>query len=300
VNSIERVRLDDLGHESLALVDVLLQFGEASLKKFLLGGRQVTEAVNGFNTVEPKLNETGEEIYALGGEERTLDKGGGDDTLFAIQGSEERVRELGTSVSHGEGGRSSTILGLYDLVTTELNAVNELVVGFALHTLPVLSLGKERNDGGTTVTTDNGNNGLVRFSAGNARKESSGSHDIKGGDTEQALGVENTCFRKSLCHDGDGGVDGVGNDQDVGCGCGLRDVSGQVPNDGRICVEKIISGHARLPGNTGGNYNDFDAFQSGMQLVSLVAYDVTRSIDMANIGSNTRCTANIIETQSSD
>jgi hypothetical protein len=48
-----------------------------------------------------------------------------DQAFLALHGTYDQLRELGTSVSHGQSGRASAVLGLDDLVTAKLDPVNE-------------------------------------------------------------------------------------------------------------------------------------------------------------------------------
>ena len=50
-----------------------------------------------------------------------------DNALLAFDSTDEHVRELGTRVRHREGSRASAVLGLYDLITSELDAVRKLL-----------------------------------------------------------------------------------------------------------------------------------------------------------------------------
>jgi hypothetical protein len=57
------------------------------------------------------------------------------------------------TVSHGESSRSSSVLGLDDLVTTELDSVNESLVLLTRNTLGSLGLGEEGNNRRSRVST---------------------------------------------------------------------------------------------------------------------------------------------------
>lgn len=87
-----------------------------------------------------ELNLRREEVDALLSEERALNEGGSNDTLLAVQSTEESIGELSTGVSHREGSASSTVLGLHDLITTKLNAMDQLVIDFTSDTLALVSL----------------------------------------------------------------------------------------------------------------------------------------------------------------
>ena len=156
-----------------------------------------------------ELNVGREVLDTLVLEQRALDERRGDDALLAAQATEKGVGELGTSVRHGERSRTSTVLRLDDLITTELDAVNELLVGLALDSLAVGDLGEKRDDGGTRVTADDGDVAFLGLDTGDAGEEAGGADDIEGGDTEQTLGVVLACLLQDFGSDGDGGVDGV-------------------------------------------------------------------------------------------
>ena len=69
------------------------------------------------------------------------------------------------------------------------------------------SLGEERDDCGTGVTTNDGDVLGGRVSALDLGDEARRADNIEGGDTEEALGVVDTLGLEDLSGDGDGGVD---------------------------------------------------------------------------------------------
>lgn len=197
-----RVGLDKVN----TLLDVLLKIAKASLKELLLVSSDVADGEDLLSTVGAKLDLGGEEVDTLVLVERGLDEGGLNDTLLALGGAEEGLGEAGTGESHGEGGGTSTVLGLDNLVTTELDAVHELVAGGTFD-VGVVGLGEERDDGDTGVTTNNGDllvGGVGTLELGD---EARGTDDVKGGDTEETLGVVDTLGLVDLGDDGDGRVD---------------------------------------------------------------------------------------------
>lgn len=147
-----------LSGKSPALLDVLLEVGQASGKQFLLFGGQRANGVDLLNTVRlnrpgfskqnygsirstyAKLDVRREEVDSLALEQRALDEGRRNDTLFTAQATEESIRELGTGVGHGQGSASSTIFSLYDFITAELNPMHELLVNLTLDGLTVVRL----------------------------------------------------------------------------------------------------------------------------------------------------------------
>lgn len=158
------------------------------------------------NTVGAELDLGGEEVNTLVLEERALNEGGLDDALLAVGGLEEGVGEASTGHGHGEGGGTSTVLGLDDLVTTELDAVDQLVTDGA-GDVGVVGLGEEGNDGHTGVATDDGDVLVGGAGALDLGDEAGSTDNVQGGDTEEALGVVDTLGLVDLGNDGDGRVD---------------------------------------------------------------------------------------------
>jgi hypothetical protein len=117
-----------------------------------------------------------------------------DNSRLAGKGSlEDEVSELGTGLGHREGGRSKTVLGLDNLVTTELDALDKGVAGLLVvedrsGELGV-GLGKDGDDGVARVSANDGDVVLGRVGglAGNLRGEGGSTDNVKGGDTEEAI-----------------------------------------------------------------------------------------------------------------
>lgn len=176
-----------------------------------------------------------------------------------------------TSESHGQSGGTSTILGLDNLITAELNAcsrksiaatrqetqweetqrkvrtVDKSVIAVSGDLEVGGDLAEEGNNGLARVTTDDGNGSLG--GVGQTRKllgEGLGANDIQSGDTEQALGVEDASSLEDLGGNRDGRVDGVGDDQSEGVGAELGDTLGQVTDNASVDLEEVVTGHAGL------------------------------------------------------
>jgi hypothetical protein len=238
------------------LLDVLGEVSDAGVEELLLVVGDLADGVDLLNTVGAELHVGGEVVAALVLEQRRVDKGRLDDVLLALGGLEERLGETGTSHGHGESGRASTVLGLDNLVTTELDAADvvlELLAGEV-----VARLGEEGNDGSAGVTTNDGDvlgGGVGVLDLGD---EARGTDNVEGGDTEETLGVVDALGLEDLGGDGDGRVDleksvfclmrsqldsayGVGDDQDVGLGGVVSDGLGEVTDDGGVGVEQVCS-----------------------------------------------------------
>ncbi len=80
-------------------------------------------------------------------------------------------------------------------------------------------------------------------------------------------------------------------------GSDLSGSLGKVTNDRGVGVEKVITGHSRLTGNTGGDDNNFDTLERISKLISLVTSSGGRSVDVRNVSSNTGSKTNIVQAQ---
>ena len=81
----------------------------------------------------------------------------------------------------------------------------------------------------------------------------------------------------------------VGDDQDVGIGGGLGGGLGEVADDGGVGVEQVVTGHAGLAGNTGGDQDNIATLQSVSQTGRgrVIAGDGALGVDVRDISSDT-------------
>ena len=187
------------------LLDVLLEVDEAGIEELLLVLVDGANLVDLLGTVGTELDAGSEEVDALVLEERGVNEGGLDDALLALSSAQERLGEASTGHGHGEGGGASTVLGLDNLITTELDAVDESVTGLAREG-GVVGLGEEGDDGHTGVATNDGDLLAVGVGLLDLGDEARGADNVEGGNTEQALGVVDTSGLENLRDDGDSGV----------------------------------------------------------------------------------------------
>ena len=277
------------GNESNTFLNVLLQVSNASLHELLLSSIELADRLDLSNTLRAQNNLGAEEVNALILVERRLNERGLGDALLALDSAENGVSHAGTSHSHGESGGTGTVLGLDDLVTTELNTVDELSVGGQVG---VVGLGEERDDGGTRVSTDDGDALILGVGVFDLADEAGSTDNVEGGDTEEELGVVDASSLEDLLADGDGGVDGVGDDEELSLGGVLGNSLGQVANDGGVGVEQIVTGHAGLAGDTSGDEDNLRALQAlSERLVAIlgrgVALDGGLGVHVGDIGSDT-------------
>lgn len=276
------------GHERDTLLDVLLQVSQASLNELRLVGVNLADVVDLLNTAGAEFDLGGKELNTLVLEQRAVDESRLDDTLLALSSAEDRVSHTGTSHGHGEGSGTSALLSLDDLITTELDTLDELGVGAQVG---VVALAEKRNNGDTGVTTNNSDLLIGGVGTLELADETGSANDIESGDTEQAFGVVDAASLEDLGADGHSRVDGVGDDQEVGLRSGLSGSLSKVTDDGGVGVEKIVTGHARLSGDTGGDQDNIGTLQCGGKAGRgrLVTLDSRFGVDVRNIGSDT-CT----------
>lgn len=200
--NFSRVSLDEVN----TLLDVLLQVNQGGIEETLLVLVDLANGEDLLNTVGAELNAGSEEVNTLVLVQRGVDEGGLDDTLLALSGAEERLGEAGTGHGHGEGGGTGTVLSLDNLVTTELDALDKGVADLAGDG-GVARLRKQGDDGHTGVATNDGDGLIGGVGLLDLGDEARRTDDIKGGDTEQTLGVVDVAGLVDLGNDGDGGVD---------------------------------------------------------------------------------------------
>ena len=98
------------------------------------------------------------------------------------------------------------------------------------------------------MSSDNSDFSILGVGTSDGGEESGSADDVESGYSEETFWVEDVCFFENFSDDGDGGVDGVGDDEDVGIGCDATDGGGEVADDGSVGVEQVVTGHARLEG----------------------------------------------------
>lgn len=242
----------------------------------------------------------GEELDAVLLEQRRVNVGALGDGL-ALETLDQRASEASTGEGHGQSGGTSTILGLDNLVTAELDAVDQLVVSLTLD-VGVVALGEQGHNGVTRVATDDGDLLVAGVGALELGNEAGGADNVEGGDTEQALGVVDALVLENLTNNGDGRVHRVRDDGNQSLGGDLADGLGEVADNGRISVEKVITGHARLAGDTGGNDDNVGTLDGSLNstLVGGEALDDRLGVDVGDISGDTRSASEIVEGQLGD
>lgn len=263
--------LDGLGQELLLLLRDVTQGVDGLLGSVGLGWGQPVCHYSGLGSTHPKLDGHREEVgtsllsnLLTTRDAWEVDVGWLDETLGTLHGLEQLLGESywlseqvpsGTryfnlpvaSIGHGESGRTSTILGLDDLITTELDAVDESVVLVVGNGDAGRDLAEKGQNGLAGVTADDRNSELLRVGlAGDLGDKCLGTHNVEGGNTKQALRVEDALGLEDLGRDGHSGVDGVRNDEDESLGGDLGGDLDKTLDDASIDIEEVVTAHARL------------------------------------------------------
>ena len=76
------------------------------------------------------------------------------------------------------------------------------------------------------------------------------------------LGVKLASARQDFGGDGDGAVDGVADDEDVGFGAEVGDALDQALDDAGVDLEEVVAGHAGFPGDTSRDEDDVATLQA--------------------------------------
>ena len=150
-------------------------------------------------------------------------------------------------------------------------------------------MGEKWHNGDTRVTSDNNDVLVYGVGALDLADEARRAHNIEGGNTEETLRVVDTSLLEDLSNNGNGTVDGVGDDKDFGIRGGFGSGFGEVANDGGVGVEQVVAAHAGLSGNTGWDENDFGTLKRGIKsgITSFVTGYLALGVDVADICGDT-------------
>lgn len=271
------------GDKGLALLNVLLEVAKARLKELLLSRVDRTDGQNLGNTLGPELDLGAEELNALVLVQRAVDKRRLDHALLAAGRAQHAVSHPRARHRHAQRRRPRAVLGLDHLVAAKLHAVDE---GRVRRQVGVRRLAEQRHDGDTRVPADHGDVLVRRVGSLDLGHEARRAHHVERGDAEQALGVVHAARLEHLGDDGDGRVDGVADDEDVGVGARLGARLGQVAHDAGVGVEQVVARHAGLAGDAGGDQDDFGVLERAGEAGGgrVVALDRGLGVDVRDVG----------------
>ncbi|KAH3665147.1 hypothetical protein OGATHE_003962 [Ogataea polymorpha] len=225
----------------------------------LLGVSELAKTVDVLNTVNTQSDLGREELDPLVLEQRRVDKGRLNNVFLAGKTVQHGRGKSSTGLGHRQGSRTSTTLGLDDFVTTELDSVDQSVVGLLWQVL-VVGLGDQRNNGDSGVAANNGDVLVDRVGSSDFRQESRGSQHVQGGDTKQLLWVVDVLGLEHLGDNRNGRVDRVRDHTDGSVWTVVGTCLSKVSDNRGVGVEQVVSGHARFSRNTGWDQNDIGAF----------------------------------------
>ena len=86
------------------------------------------------------------------------------------------------------------------------------------------------------MATDDGYRGIARVGIRNTCEETGSADDVESGNTKEAGWVKYASFLEGGGDDWDGGVDGIGDNEDVRCRCNPGYCRCEVANDGCISL----------------------------------------------------------------
>lgn len=227
-----------------------------------------------------------------------VDEGWFNDVLLTGSALEDSLGKSVTSKGHREGGRARALLSLDNLVTTELDALDQVGV-LVLWDGDLWLNQREQWDNGLAGMTANDWDGELLWVgvAGHLGNESLSSDNVEGGDTEELFWVEHIVLLQNLSSNWDSGVDWVGNDENECIWSILSNASNQVLDNASVNLEQIVSGHARLSWDTSWDDNNVGTSKRVLETIVLwkMASDLALSADMAQVGSNTWRVDHIIQ-----
>ncbi|KAF4664152.1 hypothetical protein FOZ61_001082 [Perkinsus olseni] len=265
-------------------LDINLQLVDDLLNSAGLVLAQALDGMNLGDTLRSEVAQVREELSLSIG----LVEVDGSRSLLAVHATENNISELGSGVSHGEGGRSGTGLGVDNIGTGVLDVVVQS--GKSGHIEVSLGGGVREpgHDGDTSVTTNNRDGDLVDVGLHLLGDEGLGPDGIQKRDTEELLGVEDTGLLVDLSAGGNNGVNGVGDDAHGSVGGVLGAVLGETLGDASVDREEIISGHTGLTRDTGGDDDNITTSKASLDLLLTgVTLNLSGGVDVAQILGNT-------------
>jgi hypothetical protein len=147
---------------------------------------------------------------------------------------------LVSCISHTQSSRSSTILGLDNFIPPKLHPPRKSLQLILRDLDRGLRLAEKRDNRRATMPTDDGDTELGGgYDPGDFSGKGRGADDVEGGDAKEFFGVEYTVGFQDFGDDGDGAVDGVGDDEDEGIGTVLCDAFGELKDDVAVDLEQI-------------------------------------------------------------
>lgn len=168
--------------------------------------RHLAHRVDLLHAILAQLDLAGEEIHALVLVQRAVHERRLHHALLSLRGLQQALGEACSRHRHRQSRGPGTVLGLDDLVPAELDAVDEVIEGFAGE-VGVVGLREEGHDGDAGVATDDGDGLVGGIGVLDLGEEAGGADDVEGGDAEKAFGIIDALGLENFGADGNGRVD---------------------------------------------------------------------------------------------
>ena len=133
------------------------------------------------------------------------------------------------------------------------------------------------------------------------RQECVGPDHIQGGHPKELLWVINSLLLEDLSSNWDSGVDRVADNMNEGMGGMVSSCRDEGFYYSSVDVEEVITTHARFSGDTSRDDHKVNAFERAGQLSGASEVDdLTRSVQVAQVGSSSLDIGNVIEMERRD
>mmetsp|Transcript_132194 Transcript_132194/g.240464 ORF Transcript_132194/g.240464 Transcript_132194/m.240464 type:complete len:241 (+) Transcript_132194:298-1020(+) len=187
--------------------------------------------------------------------------------LTSCKACEHGTAKARPGVGHGQCGAALAILGIYNFSTCVLHALVQVCNLLGRNLLASLVLGEERQDGGTSVSADDGNVDLVDGNPCDLMHELVCAHNIQGRDTADLFGVQ-ALLLVQLAHGWHHGVHRVHNQAKYCVGTILATCLHNALGNTCIDAKEICASHAWLSRQTCRNKHKIATSQTLFQFVN--------------------------------
>mmetsp|Transcript_15595 Transcript_15595/g.30012 ORF Transcript_15595/g.30012 Transcript_15595/m.30012 type:complete len:343 (+) Transcript_15595:57-1085(+) len=263
------------------------------LKGLLFIVRKITQSINFADAIWSELDLRREERHFR---DVGFHIGALHDILDTVQSPEGSVSEESSSVGHRQGGTTLSSLGLDHLSTTVLRSLGQSIKDLVTHRGVWSGLGKEWKDGDSSMTTDDRHVNSVHVQSVLLGIEGLGSHDIQSGDSKELLWVVNSVLLQDLGSNWHSGVHWVGDHGDDGIWAVLRHSLDQTSDDASVDGKQVVTGHSRLSWYSCWDNDNIAVLQGVVKLLwTHVSSDLSTSVHVAAVSSNTRGVHNIVK-----
>merc|ERR1719440_443761 len=133
------------------------------------------------------------------------------------------------------------------------------------------SLGKQRHNGGASVSADNWHFDCIDIEAFCIGNKGARPANIQGCDTHKLLWIIDALCLQHLSSNWHSRIHWVGDDENAGLGAGRCAASDEVLHDSCIDIEQIVTCHSGFSRHTCGNHHNIAATESLVHVITCVA-----------------------------